>query len=559
MADYYPLLAKALANLPSRTTPTGRRAIYERARKALIGQLRSIQPPMPDKDIADEDAALDLAIARLEAEYAAQPAPPPAPVAARPGPTAQPRSAAPGTSAPPGPTGAAPIAAAARRPLAPTGPTAIAAPSAPPQARPSAPPRRTPMSAAPAQPAALAPTIEAASIAGKASSVSMAPPVEARFAADEAEGGLAPAVAVSAPVAFKAAAENARPSAPGMGDARRRRNPWPMFAAALAIGIAGAIALAAYFWRETPQDFSAGTREATRQVVAPAVQSKIAERVTTGEEPASTAGDTMIPKKVPVAPVTPPAAAPSAAAPSAPPAATTTASGAVNNAPADSAAAQPLEAQAPSADQPHAPPQSPQAQPASQAPPAQLGQTTPAAAADTARAAMLIASASDPQKPSVNLGKAVWSLIPAVAGQPSTVAVRVDIDIPEQKMHATVTIRKNADATLPATHTIDLRTTFGDGSGIKGIKDMDLPRLRQSEAPTGDALSGVRVKINDSYFLVGLTRTDADAAARNLTLLAKNNWFDFPLLLDDDRIAKLTFEKGATGEKVMAQALSAWN
>jgi hypothetical protein len=47
MADYYPLLAKALANLPNRSTPTARRAIYERARKALIGQLRSIQPPMP--------------------------------------------------------------------------------------------------------------------------------------------------------------------------------------------------------------------------------------------------------------------------------------------------------------------------------------------------------------------------------------------------------------------------------------------------------------------------------------------------------------------------------
>ena len=39
MADYYPLLAKALANLPTRAAPTARRAIYERARKALIGQL----------------------------------------------------------------------------------------------------------------------------------------------------------------------------------------------------------------------------------------------------------------------------------------------------------------------------------------------------------------------------------------------------------------------------------------------------------------------------------------------------------------------------------------
>ncbi len=142
------------------------------------------------------------------------------------------------------------------------------------------------------------------------------------------------------------------------------------------------------------------------------------------------------------------------------------------------------------------------------------------------------------------MGNAVWSIIPAVAGQPSTLGVRIDIDIPEQKMHATVTIRKNADASLPATHTIDLRTTFADGAEIKGIKDMDLPRLRKDDAPSGDPVSGVRVKINDSYFLVGLTRSDADAA-HNLDLLATHDWLDFPLLLNDDRIAKLTFEKGA--------------
>ena len=60
MADYYPLLAKALANLPNRSASTARRAIYERARKALIGQLRSIQPPMPEADILGEDAALEF-------------------------------------------------------------------------------------------------------------------------------------------------------------------------------------------------------------------------------------------------------------------------------------------------------------------------------------------------------------------------------------------------------------------------------------------------------------------------------------------------------------------
>jgi len=60
MADYYPLLAKALAGLPSTTTPAARQAIYDRARKALIGQLRSLKPPL-----AEDVAEAVLAVAKL--------------------------------------------------------------------------------------------------------------------------------------------------------------------------------------------------------------------------------------------------------------------------------------------------------------------------------------------------------------------------------------------------------------------------------------------------------------------------------------------------------------
>ena len=109
-----------------------------------------------------------------------------------------------------------------------------------------------------------------------------------------------------------------------------------------------------------------------------------------------------------------------------------------------------------------------------------------------------------------------------------------------------MTIRKNTDASLPASHTIDLRVTFGDGAEIKGIKDMRVPMMRRDDPPAQDPLAGVRVKISDNYFLVGLNRADADVA-RNIDLIASRDWFDFPLLLNDDRIAKLTFEKGADG------------
>ena len=319
-----------------------------------------------------------------------------------------------------------------------------------------------------------------------------------------------------------------------------------MIAIALALGIAGAIALSAYFWREPTPDFAVKTTGQPPVIAAPESPNKIAERVTAGDQADATpaAGETPIPTvTVPVAPVS---AAPAPATPSS-----------ASSPPGP----QPLASTSPAPPSPAAPAPSAAApnDVVAQNPAPTDAQPTPVAAVPGASpAAILIALANDPQKPGVNLGSAVWSIIPAVSGQPSTIGVRIEIDIPDQKMHATVTIRKNADASLPATHTIDLRTSFADGAQIKGIQDMDLPRLRKGEAPTGDPVSGVRVKINDSYFLVGLTRSDADAA-HNLDLLTTRDWFDFPLLLNDNRIAKLTFQKGPTGDQVMSQAISAWN
>src|ERR1700685_3436122 len=82
MADYYSLLSRAVSNLRKKSPAAARRAIYARARKALIGQLRSLKPPLPESDIAREENALDVAVKRLAP--AAAPAraacPPPPPV-----------------------------------------------------------------------------------------------------------------------------------------------------------------------------------------------------------------------------------------------------------------------------------------------------------------------------------------------------------------------------------------------------------------------------------------------------------------------------------------------
>ena len=170
---------------------------------------------------------------------------------------------------------------------------------------------------------------------------------------------------------------------------------------------------------------------------------------------------------------------------------------------------------------------------------------------------MLVATVADAAKPQVSVGTVVWSIVPAPANQPAAVGVKSEIDIPDLKLHASMILRKNFDASLPASHTIDLRLNFDPGSPIKGIKDIALPLMRRDDPPAADALTGVRVKISDNYFLVGLNRGDTDVT-RNIQELAERGWIDFPMQLDDDRIAKLTFEKGGDGEKIVAQALAAW-
>ncbi len=67
----------------------------------------------------------------------------------------------------------------------------------------------------------------------------------------------------------------------------------------------------------------------------------------------------------------------------------------------------------------------------------------------------------------------------------------------------------------------------------------------------------MKVKISDVYFLIALAKGDQELA-RNLDLMRTHAWFDFPLLLNDDRIAKLVFQKSAEGEAMLEKAFEAW-
>jgi hypothetical protein len=299
-------------------------------------------------------------------------------------------------------------------------------------------------------------------------------------------------------LAAKPELEIQRPVAPGVDVAKPK--PWLWIAAAVLLGVVLAVAGAAIVMRQKPQDLAIKPPVEALKPAAPEPSAKIAERV----EPT---------------PTTP-------AAPAAP-------------------------ASEPKADQPSAQsptPASPAAEPAN--PPAA---PTPSAG----RAAMLVAAADNPQKPVVSLGSTTWSLIPPAPNQPATVAVKAEADIPDLKMHATMTLRKNTDPTLQATHTIDLKFSFAEGAPITGFKDVGLPQMRKEDSTAAEALTSVKVKISDVYFLIALAKGETDTA-RNLDLMQTRAWFDFPLLLNDERIAKVVFQKSPEGQAMLEKAFEAW-
>ena len=192
-------------------------------------------------------------------------------------------------------------------------------------------------------------------------------------------------------VAGRPEAEALRPVAPS-APVERRRSTWPWAALALAVGIVLAVAIAAIVMRQKPQDLAISPAPPAAE--APEAPAKIAQRAQSSPSEAA-------------------APAPGAAQSAAP---------------------------SPGADQSQPPAEG--AAPA--APPPET--KTEAPLPNAARAAMLIASADNPQKPVVNLGSTVWSTVPAPQGQPGGAAIQADADIPDLKMHASMILRKNTDA-----------------------------------------------------------------------------------------------------------------
>jgi len=165
---------------------------------------------------------------------------------------------------------------------------------------------------------------------------------------------------------------------------------------------------------------------------------------------------------------------------------------------------------------------------------------------------------SDP-KGKQYVGSVIWRTEPikASGNQQADIAVRADIEIPDRKFKMTMSFRRNTDSSLPASHTAELTFILPPDFPGGGVSNVPGILMKSNEQARGTPLAGLAVKVTDGFFLVGLSNVEADRA-RNIQLLKERSWFDIPLVYTNQRRAIIAIEKGAPGERAFDEAFANW-
>ncbi|MCM5556763.1 hypothetical protein [Pleomorphomonas sp. JP5] len=608
MADYYPVLKRAISSLPS-GSGEARRAVYEKARVALLRQLSSYNPPLSPTDIADQRVALEDCIRRVEAEVAGAaedappsadahtPAPivPPAPAAPEPAaPKAEPaREASPRVEAEPRSDAKHEEPALPRRsglaslsapemnpfhhiePLQPRGTPARAAPQdrtqdrAPvslPTERPRLPNARLPDEHG--EPrigvgvSALSRTLKQADSLGEASSTAVRAARHAMNEVDEIDEPTAGERVEPELGSARPAGSRQDSTVGGVGDKREADRPqpqretatlpWPddgasaarrvrnVLIGVLVVALVGLFAALGYSFREPLTNMFAGEPQTQTSAETPSddgLAPKILDRLPAeGEAPAA-----------PVAP--------------------------------DAVAVQTEEVPAPAVVDPDLPPPPGTETATPPAAPADVASSSDAGPAISAPAASSSPSASAPAGEAIGVaqkailyeepipgspgtkldGSVVWSFVnePALPGDKPVPQIRGDIQVPELNLKVRLSIHKNDDQALPASHIVELSFDVPPSFAGKFIDAAPGMIAKQTEEARGDTIAGAVAKVSDSLFWLALSGLEQDVA-RNIQLLKDRPWIDIPIRYGNRRRAILTFEKGAPGEKVFAEAFAAW-
>jgi hypothetical protein len=493
MADYQPLIQRAIAGL-DRNTGEARRALYERARTALVAQLRGVKPPLQEAEITRERLALEEAIRKVEAEAARRtradaPAAPAAPAQSAPRfPNAAP--ATPNRPARP-PAAAAPPPQAAQRTQMPGAPAPAAKPAgAPPPKFPPAPARPPGPGAFGAKPAS-------------------APPPGAQRQARDPFADVPGAHEFDRLMEPRLAQEdfNREMRPPGQDDGRGhamdpfRESPPPRGA-------------------RPPRDAAESEEEPAederpRRSIGGLVKAVIAVALVLGIGWVAWSQRGFVTEML------------------------QSRTGSRPEVAADSKAGQPTTGRPKISDR-------------------LGSQDTQSGPAVAQRVVLYEEEPNDPQgKRYIGSAIWRTETVSPGPGRAPELAIRADVEIPERKLNMSFSIRRNTDQTLPASHTIEVMFNLPPDFPSGGISNVPGVLMKQAEQTRGTPLAGLAVKVTNNFFLIGLSAVDADQA-RNTQLLKERAWFDIPIVYNNNRRAILAIEKGTPGERAFAEAFAAW-
>ncbi len=198
----------------------------------------------------------------------------------------------------------------------------------------------------------------------------------------------------------------------------------------------------------------------------------------------------------------------------------------------------------------------PQEQNTGQAPgAAPSGQTAPA----VAQRVVFYEEDPNDQQGRRYVGSAFWrtETVSPASGLEPELAVRADVEIPERRMTVTWSLRRNTDKALAASHTIEITFNLPADFPGGGIANVPGILMKQAEQARGTPLSGLAVKVTNGYFLIGLSAVDTDVQ-HNVQLLKESSWFDIPIVYANGGRAILAMEKGAPGDHAFTEDFAAW-
>lgn len=152
-------------------------------------------------------------------------------------------------------------------------------------------------------------------------------------------------------------------------------------------------------------------------------------------------------------------------------------------------------------------------------------------------------------------GTVEWSKGVDEVGQPTLVG---KANIPARNLGVDVLIRKNSDASLPASHLMEVNFRVSDtfiGGSVAGLPGV---LLKNEELVQGTPLVGASARVVGNSFLFALSASPEDLANNN-NLLTSRKWMDLALIYATGKRAIITLEKDSEAEALFTEVFASWS